>query len=132
MSGGGGSRKRGEAVNDDLPLMLGFRDGGEVTDNEIIENISIILGFALGSTEQVMKAIHVTELELRQAFLDKGYSTKRIDRIIKRSGKTGGVARIGGQLLFWGQAGYNIHNMMMVDRSIENRTIGRLTHFLVA
>ena len=122
MSGGGGGRKRGQAVNDELPLMLGFRDGDEVTNNEVIENISIILGFGLGSTEQVMKAIHVSELELRQAFLDKGYSTKKIDRIISRTSKTGGIARIGGRTLFWGQFGYNI--LDVVDNpTLTNTTI---------
>ena len=102
-------------------------------EDRLYENISkdigAILGFASSSTEQVMKTMHVTELELRQILSDQGYSTKRIDRIISRTSKAGGVARIGGQLLFWGQAGYNIHNMMMVDSSFENITISSADTF---
>jgi len=92
----------------------------EDDEKKILEDIATVLGFPLGSIEEGMKLLLVTELELRQAFIEQGYSTKRIDRIISKSGTTGGIARISGRLLFWGQAGYNIHNMIMVDRSFEN------------
>jgi hypothetical protein len=96
---------------------------------KLLEDIATTLGFSLGSIEEGMKFMLVTELELRNAFIEQGYSTKKIDGIINKSATTGGIARIGGRILFWGQAGYNVHNMIMVDRSFENVALGSVDTF---
>jgi hypothetical protein len=87
---------------------------------KMLENIVNTLGITSTAIDEGMQLLLVSDLELRQAFIDQGYSTKRVDQIINRSATTGGVARIGGRILFWGQAGYNVQNMLMVDRSFEN------------
>jgi len=65
----------------------------------------------------------VTELELRNVFIEQGYSTKKIDGIINKSATTGGIARIGGRILFWGQAGYNVYDAFYANPSVENLAI---------
>ena len=90
---------------------------------KMLEDIVNTLGITSTAIDEGMQLILVSDLELRQALIDQGYSTKRVDQIISRSATTGGVARIGGRILFWGQAGYNVYDAFYANPSVENMII---------
>ncbi|MFW5872520.1 MAG: hypothetical protein ACOCVN_00890 [bacterium] len=90
---------------------------------KMLEDIVNTLGITSTAIDEGMQLILVSDLELRQALIDQGYSTKRVDQIINRSATTGGVASIGGRILFWGQAGYNVYDAFYANPSVENMII---------
>ena len=77
------------------------------------------LGFLFGLTEQSMKTLYLSDDALRDIFKAKGLSTKRIDNVLNRTANIGGFAKIGGSILFFGQAGYTIYNSLTQDQPIE-------------
>lgn len=48
---------------------------------------------------------------MRDELLTAGNSTKQVDEVLSRTAKTGGIARIGSRLLFYGQVGYSLYKI---------------------
>ena len=77
-----------------------------------MESIINYLGYSTSIIENGMKASILSLNEFRNLIIAKGASPEMIDKIISRDATIGGVARIGGQLIFYGQAGYNLYNVI--------------------
>jgi RHS repeat-associated protein len=83
----------------------------EQARTKIIADIANFTGLSTTVIENAMKFAYVTTDQLRDELLAAGHSTKQVDEVISRSATTGGIARIGSRLLFYGQVGYSIYNI---------------------
>ncbi|KAF0201437.1 MAG: RHS repeat-associated core domain-containing [Bacteroidetes bacterium] len=84
----------------------------KVVRTKIIEDIANFTGLSATVIESAMIYAIVSTDQLRDELLAAGHSTKKVDEVISRSATTGGIARIGSRLLFYGQVGYSIYNIM--------------------
>ena len=80
--------------------------------SDIFESIINYLGYNSSVVENGMKASLLSLNEIKSLLIAKRAPTEIIDNIISRDATIGGVARIGGQLIFYTQLGYNIYNVV--------------------
>ena len=91
-----------------------------MSDDILIENIVNYLGLSASAVENVMTVSVLSLDELIDVLIAEGKSPKMIDKLIIRDATIGGIARIGGQLIFYGQFGYNLYKMY------KNPTFGNI------
>ena len=85
-----------------------------------IERALTSAGVVFKGLESGMKASYLSLDQMRDVMIASGKPTAKIEALLMRDATIGGVARIGGHLLFWGQAGYDAYHGFFVDFSIEN------------
>ena len=83
----------------------------EIARKKIIEDIANLTGLSTTVIEESMKFAYITTDQLRDELLAAGNSTKQVDEVLSRTAKTGGIARIGSRLLFYGQVGYSLYKI---------------------
>lgn len=89
----------------------------------LIERISVLTGATLYEIENIMTREFLSLDKLRDIFISEGYDLKQIDNILGKTAKTGGFARIGSRLLFFGSIGYTAFNVMQ-EPNYQNIIIG--------
>ncbi len=96
--------------NTDGTEAMKMTERGSSGEANIVENIMNYLGNSSSVIENSMKASVLSLSEMKSLLISEGAPIEMIDNIISRDAAIGGVARIGGRLIFYGQLGYNIYD----------------------
>ncbi|MDZ7777599.1 MAG: RHS repeat-associated core domain-containing protein [Bacteroidales bacterium] len=110
-------------------------DEGEEKDISNFRKVLDLLGISSSVIDEGMKISVVGLDKLRDKFIAEGISIEKVDDILNRDAKIGGIARIGGQILFYGQIGKDIYDVAnnpsvnnIVFKSIDNTISGIATY----
>jgi RHS repeat-associated protein len=91
-----------------------------------IEDIMNYLGLSASVIENGMVASYLSLDQMKNLLISKGASVDMVNKLISRDANIGGVARIGGRLIFYGQAGYNVYVMLFKNPTAQNIAITSL------